>query len=111
MPSGEVGRKSGPSTQRPSFGKEIWREARSNWKNRVLGAGGLRDLSPSGVEGCEVPNGTFRRGALRRRRPVGSRGGARADGLLISAEGPEEPGRPPEESGAQGPVASPQGTE
>ena len=102
--------KSGPSTQRPNFGKEIWREARSNWKNRVLGAGGLRDLSPSGVEGCEVPNGTFRRGALRRC-PVGSRGGARTDGLLISAEGPEEPGRPREESGAQGPVASPQGTE
>ena len=74
------------------------------------GAGGLRDLSPSGVEGCEVPNGTFQRGALRRR-PVGSRGGARTDGLLISAEGLEEPGRPREESGAQGPGASLLGTE
>ncbi|CAI9161555.1 unnamed protein product [Rangifer tarandus platyrhynchus] len=58
---------SGASTQRPNFGKEIWREARSHWKNRLLGAGGLRDLSPSGVEGCEGPNGAFRRGALRRR--------------------------------------------
>jgi len=102
--------KSGPSTQRPNFGKEIWREARSNWKNRVLGAGGLRDLSPSRVEGCEMPKGTFQRGALWRR-PVGSRGGTLADGLLISVEGPEEPGRPREESGAQGPDASLLGTE
>ena len=70
----------------------------------------MRDLNPSRVEGCEVPNGTFRRGALRRR-PVGSRGSARTDGLLISAEGPEEPGRPREESGAQGPGASLQATE
>ena len=75
-----------------------------------MGAGGLRDLNPSGVEGCEVPNGTFRRGALRRC-PVGSRGGARTDGLLISAEGPEELGRPGEESGAQGSGASLLGTE
>ena len=51
MPSGEVEGKSGPSTQRPQFGKEVWREARSNWKDRVVGAGGLRDLSPSRLEG------------------------------------------------------------
>ena len=42
---------------------------------------------------------------------MGSRGGARTDGLLISAEGPEELGRPGEESGAQGPGASLQGPE
>ena len=46
-----------------------------------------------------------------RRRPVGSRGGARTDGLLISAEGPEEPGRPREELGTQCPGARLLGTE
>ncbi|KAG5193206.1 hypothetical protein JEQ12_020682 [Ovis aries] len=94
MPSGEVGGKSGPSTQRPNVGKEICREARSSWKDRVVGAGGLRALSPSGPEGCEVPAlGTFRgagspeaaacaqRGRrLRRRAPAlsGGAGGTRA---------------------------------
>lgn len=90
MPSGEVGGKPGPSTQRPNFGKEVWREARSNWKDRVVGAGGLRALSPSGPEGCEVPALRTFRGAgspeaaagaqrgrrLRRRAPALS-GGAR----------------------------------
>ena len=40
-----------------------------------------------------------------------SRGGACADGLPSSAEGPEEPGRPRDEAGAQGAGARLQGTE
>ena len=77
MPSGEVGGKSGPSTQRPNFGKEVWREARSNWKDRVVGAGGLRALSPSGPEGCEVSKGTFR-GAGSREAAACAQQGSRA---------------------------------
>lgn len=40
-----------------------------------------------------------------------SRGGACADGLPSSAEGPEEPGRPRDEAGAQGAGARLQGTD
>lgn len=103
---------SGPRTQRPNFGKEIWREARSHWKNRVLGAGGLRDLSLTGVEGCERPNGASGGGVLRaagsalRRRPGAAEGDSRSQQIgHRSQDGPER-GR-----GAQGPGASHPGTE
>ncbi|XP_040091734.1 putative polyketide hydroxylase [Oryx dammah] len=106
MPSGEVGGKSGPRTQRPNFGKEIWREAGSNWKDRVLGAGGLRDLSPSGPEGCEVPHGAFRgagspeeaacapQGRRLRRRAPELRGGAGGSRAASRRGGGTGPGRP-----------------